>query len=161
MLLITAVFFDFCRGKIPNALIVCGGVAAFVIQLYLGGIAGLFRAALGMLLPCLVLYGLFCIGAMGAGDVKLFGMIGAFLGTSGTILCIVIAFLVGAVFSLIKMCYNGNYMVRMQCLAKYVQEVIQSGRWKLYDSGAGMKNRIHFSLPILISVIVMYIGERM
>lgn len=159
LLLITAVYFDFCRGKIPNAIIVCGGVTAFSIQLYLGGIEGLFRGVLGMLLPCLLLYGLFCIGAMGAGDVKLFAVIGAFLGTAGTVLCLVIAFLVGAVFSLVKMCYNGNYMVRMQCLARYVQEVIQGGRWKLYDSGTGMKNRIHFSLPILISVIVVYIGE--
>ena len=79
-----AVFFDFYLGKIPNILVVCGGVLALLIQFYLGGIAGIFRAGLGMLLPCLLLYVLFSIGALGAGDLKLLAMVGAFLGTYRT-----------------------------------------------------------------------------
>lgn len=150
-------FYDFYWRKIPNILIACGGLLALLIQFYLGGIAGVFRAVLGMLLPCLVLYVLFSIGALGAGDIKLFAMIGAFLGTYRTILCMIIAFAVGAVISIGKMCHNGNYMVRMQCLARYMQDVIRTGKWKLYDSGEDMKNRIHFSLPILISAIVLWI----
>lgn len=152
-----AVFFDFYLGKIPNILVLCGGVLALLIQFYLGGIAGVFRAALGMLLPCLLLYVLFSIGALGAGDLKLLAMIGAFLGTYRTILCMIVAFVTGAVISLVKMCHNGNYMVRMQYLAKYVQDAIRAGKWKRYDSGEDMQNRIHFSLPILISMIVMWI----
>ena len=111
-----------------------------------------------MLLPCLLLYVLFSIGALGAGDLKLLAMVGAFLGTYRTILCMIIAFVAGAAISLAKMCHNGNYMVRMQCLAKYVQDAVRTGKWKRYDSGEDMKNRIHFSLPILISIIVMWIA---
>ena len=157
LLLAAAVFFDFTKGKIPNLLVIGGGVLALILQFYLGGIAGVFRAVLGMLLPCLVLYVLFSIGVLGAGDIKLLAMTGAFLGTYRTLLCMALAFIVGAVISLVKMCHNGNYVGRMQCFAAYVQEVIRSGKWKLYDSGESMKNRIHFSLPILIGAVILWI----
>ena len=74
-----AAFFDLKVRRIPNWLI---GVGAF-LGVVINGLAGtsqLFQSVAGFVVAIVVLLLPFALGWIGAGDVKLFGVIGALLG---------------------------------------------------------------------------------
>ncbi|UQZ81619.1 Type IV leader peptidase family protein [Paenibacillus konkukensis] len=79
-LLIAAFITDVRKRKIPNALTASGWLAGMAIHAAMSGTAGVRYALIGTAVgfaPMLVLY---LIRAVGAGDVKLFGAIGALTG---------------------------------------------------------------------------------
>lgn len=96
---------------------------------------------------------------MGAGDIKLFSVIGCYLSIKDMLICLVFAFLLGAFLSLIKMIIHKNLFSRMQYLAIYIQKSIHSSEVVLYHKGTPDKNSvIPFSIPILISVFLHWGG---
>lgn len=90
LLLIAAAWFDSRQRRIPNALVLTGALAALTLHTVLpagegfasqlpGGL-GLATSAAGLGLCLLLFFPLFALGFLGAGDVKLMAMVGAFLG---------------------------------------------------------------------------------
>ena len=100
----------------------------------------------------LLLYPLFRIGGIGAGDIKLLSAVGCFLTVKETVACLVLSFFAGAVLSLLKMAAERNFLRRMRYLLSYVHAVAGSGKWKRYGQEEGGK--IHFALPILLGVLL-------
>lgn len=158
VVLIAAMITDFYSDRIPNELCISGTLAGMMYQFWKQGLDGIIQSFVGILLPVVILFLLFRIGALGAGDVKLFAVTGAFLGIRGVIDCLGLAFLVGAVLALMKMCYYGNYLTRMQYFAGYVVKTLQSGVITRYEHASEPGGRIRFSLPILMSVFLYWIG---
>src|SRR5262245_23535685 len=89
-LLAWAVASDVRSRRIPNKLVVAGLLAGLALQATVTPGAGLFsepfgalgllKASAGMALGLVLLLPMYALGAMGAGDVKLMAMLGAFLG---------------------------------------------------------------------------------
>ena len=76
-LLAAAAFYDTKQKRIPNSIILSGwGMALFVNFRQSGG-GGIFFSILAAAVTIVVLFPLFCIHAMGAGDIKLLSVIGA------------------------------------------------------------------------------------
>lgn len=107
----------------------------------------------------LLLYPLFKIGALGAGDVKLFVMIGCFYAVRDMAYILAGAFVIGAAFSVCKLIAERNGRERFRYFFSYLYEVLRSGQLKLYgeerkqDDHAYCKNKIHFAVPVLFSVV--------
>lgn len=80
-LMLIAVISDLRTRRIPNVLIVAGLGMAFLYHGYTGGWQGLFFSLKGFGLGMALLILPFIAGGMGAGDVKLLGMIGAVKGS--------------------------------------------------------------------------------
>ena len=110
-LLGTAVWHDIRSRRIPNAIVFAGALAGLALHLLLPAGAGLFAAPMGSLgwasslgglaLGLLVLMPMYALRLMGAGDVKLLAMVGAFVG-AGAILPITVAiFAAGGVLALL------------------------------------------------------------
>lgn len=113
-LLVTASISDYLFYKIPNWL-TAGGIvfgliynAVFPFSLQHGFLWALGGCAIGfaIMLPCYVLR------IMGAGDVKLMAMVGAFLGVSDTLHAILYTFIVGGISALAFSLFNRT-LVRM------------------------------------------------
>ena len=96
MILIAAVYTDYRQNRIPNWIIVFGLISGCFISYMYGGIGMLLEGLLGMVLPIVLLYPVFVIGGMGAGDLKLFAVVGSYLGIKGITISFVSAFVVGA-----------------------------------------------------------------
>ena len=77
-----AVFTDWREHKIYNKLLVPAFFTALLLHTFQGGISGLTSSLLGVALGFALLLLPYFMGGMGAGDVKLLAVIGAFGGVS-------------------------------------------------------------------------------
>lgn len=80
ILIAAALWFDLRYMRIPNMLTVAGAVSAMLYFSFVSGVEGVVSAIAGLaagLLPMLVLY---LLKGIGAGDVKLFAALGAWIG---------------------------------------------------------------------------------
>ena len=100
-ILTVAALWDSFYSRIPNGLIAAGYCMAFC-HVLMQDAACLCDRFLGMLLPYLMGMVFFAIGSLGAGDVKLLSVAGAFLGVKEILHCIGGAIVVGAVIGGLK-----------------------------------------------------------
>lgn len=153
-------------------MILFGVISGFIISFIHGGLGMLLEGLLGIVLPVVLLYPVFMIGGMGAGDLKLFAVAGSYLGIKGITFSFVFAFLIGAAISLVKMLFFHNFKERFYYFFSYTADLFLKGKWKLYETSEGQalmenegdeksfnfpKYKIHFALPIFLGVAI-YIG---
>ena len=149
---------DLQSGKIPNGLIVTGLSCALVYQCMEYGIAGALIFLGGCLLPVFLLGILFYFRMIGAGDIKLFCMIGGYIGPEDCLNCMSLSILFGGIISLIIMIRNKNLGRRLSYLGMYISEYTEQKKWKSYMVDVDAKARFCFSVPVMLSVI-SYIGN--
>lgn len=95
-LLAVAAVADLATRRIPNWLTVTGWVVAMLSAFVVGGWDGALAGLLGTLVGLALTLPGFAIGFTGAGDVKLFGMLGAFVGGSDVAWTFAATVLIGA-----------------------------------------------------------------
>ncbi|MEN6328546.1 MAG: prepilin peptidase [Syntrophomonas sp.] len=96
-----AVVYDVRSRRIPNWIVFSGMVFALLYHLYLGGCSGLFYSLKGLLVGIALLILPFAMGGMGAGDVKLLGMVGALKGSIFVFNCFIAMALWGGIIAII------------------------------------------------------------
>jgi prepilin peptidase CpaA len=111
VLLTAAAWSDFKHHRIPNSIVFFGLVAGIVLNGLLAhghgfsnrydpGAGGFSFALIGIGLGLACLLPFYLLRAMGAGDVKLMAMVGAFLGPSDVLGAVVFTFLAGGAMAL-------------------------------------------------------------
>ena len=157
-LLLLAAFADLKTDRIPNGFVALGIVIGVLGSLWHD--ADIRQTVVSMLLAFLLLYPLFKIGAMGAGDVKVFMMIGSFVKVKELLVILMLSFVIGALCSLLKLLSEHNGRERMYYFLSYILEVARTRQWKLYgehtvqDYEQYRRNKIHFTIPVLFSVVL-------
>ena len=96
-----AVFTDWREHKIYNKLLVPAFFIALLLHTFQGGYSELTRSLLGAAIGFALLLLPYLMGGMGAGDVKLLTVIGAFGGTSFVITSFLYGALIGGLISVI------------------------------------------------------------
>ncbi len=131
-LLCWAAYTDMVRTKVSNRLILLGLFIGLVFRIFGEGKTGILIYALHISIPVVVLYLLFQLHALGAGDIKLFSVIGAFVTTEQLVEIIVWAFVVGASCGALKLLY----------------------KYHILRGVNGKITQIHFSPAILIAYLI-------
>jgi prepilin peptidase CpaA len=98
LVLMIAVWHDVRTRRIPNRLILAGAGAAFLVHALLP--SGLLFSLAGCVLGLLLLLPFYAMRALGAGDVKLMAVVGAFLGPFGVMGATLLTMLAGGVLAL-------------------------------------------------------------
>ena len=123
-LLVTAAVIDWRTYRIPNWL-TFGGMAAGLMLSLLGSsapLSGLLWAFAGLCVGLLVLLPLYMFRVMGAGDVKLMAMVGAFLGMPDIFSALVFTLVTGGIAALVFALHHRA----MRRMAGNVADVVQS-----------------------------------
>lgn len=112
-LLIAGAWSDYGTRRIPNPLVFCGALAGLaynglVPPAFTPPLESLLLAAGGMACGLALLLPFYLLRAMGAGDVKLMGMCGAFLGFPAIFPAVLGTFLAGGVLSLCYLALTGK-----------------------------------------------------
>lgn len=113
LLLFAAAWHDVRTYRIPNKLVFGGTIIAVVFNAAappdMGGLGALASLA-GLVVGLIALLPLYLLRAMGAGDVKLMAMTGAFLGIEGAAGALMCVLLSGGVLALGVALYQGNLL---------------------------------------------------
>lgn len=155
-MLLLATLADLKSDRIPNGFVMFGIVIGVLCSLWHD--SDIRHTVISMLLAFLLLYPLFKIGALGAGDVKVFMMIGSFVRVKELLWVLITSFVIGALCSLIKLLSEHNGRERLYYFMSYVSEVVKTRQWKIYgehmaqDYEQYRRNKIHFTIPVLFSV---------
>lgn len=96
-----AVAYDVRSRRIPNWIVFSGMVFALLYHIYMGGCSGLLYSIKGLLVGTALLILPFAMGGMGAGDVKLMGMVGALKGSIFAFNCFIAMALWGGIIAII------------------------------------------------------------
>lgn len=96
--LLAATLSDVVSHRIPNVLLLPALLVAAALGITATGGYGLLMCLAGLCVGLTMLMPLYALGAMGAGDVKLLGVAGAFLGPAGALFAGLATFIAGAVF---------------------------------------------------------------
>lgn len=153
-LVIMAIIQDFKAMRISNRLILLGMGIALMRRILCEGIMGVFTGCILISIPVILLYLLFLAGVLGAGDIKLFSLIGGFVNFKVLIWCMVYSFLWAAVFSLMKMLYYGIFVAGMKMAMNYLRALME-GKVHAYVA-MGDKYKIHFSVAILLGLFTAH-----
>ncbi len=94
--LIAAVSCDVSDHRIPNMITLFAAAVGVSSHLYLGGLQGASLSLGGFALGMIFLLPFYLLGGMGAGDVKMMGAIGAFVGPHAALLAVGVALICGA-----------------------------------------------------------------
>ena len=97
---------DFGNEKISNRLIVSGLFWGLAFRLLGEGSAALVHFLVNISIPVILLFLLLQMCAVGAGDIKLFSVVGGFLTTKQLLYVMFAAFAAGAAIGLIKLVYR-------------------------------------------------------
>ena len=159
LILLAAVYWDYRKGVIPNRLIILGFVLGLLRLIIQKEIYGLILHLPGIMVPILLFYPIFKIGGLGGGDIKLFSLLGIYLSFWQLIYSILLTFIIGAFFSLLKMVLNHNFNQRISYLFSYIQQIIKSGTIHYYYPKTEQeklikKTKIRLAGPILLAVVI-------
>lgn len=155
-----ALVYDLATRRIPNWLVLVGLVSgagwswlaasAVGAPLPNGSEAGLAKSLLGAVTGLAVMLPLYFLHAMGAGDAKLMGAIGSFLGPMQVLGAVLLIFVAGGLLSLIAALGTGS-LPRVLNNLRLIGSVALSGR----ASGASLRDvqttrRLPYALAIAI-----------
>lgn len=103
-----AVFFDLRERRIPNLLIAAGLAGAMLLAALNGGSAALGSAMGAMAVAMMAFIPFFALGLIGAGDVKLAGVVGSLVGFDALFPVLLYILIAGGIFGLFAVAASGN-----------------------------------------------------
>ncbi len=159
LFLAIACIFDYLRHRVPNELVVILFLTGIGLRLTEGSLLEAFLFPPAAVSIMILLYPLYKIGCIGAGDVKLLGICAGYLPFQKIFSFLFVSLLITAIFSLIKLIVKHHTKERFYYLAGYMTQVLRSGKWHLYFEDKKMQKSagICLSGPIFLSVI-LYMG---
>lgn len=106
VLVVAATVVDIRAHRIPNWLVGTGVVIAVVYHVFSPFGQGATFTLAGLIVGMATLMPLYVLRTMGAGDVKLMGMIGAFVGTAAVVNVVLATMVAGGIFALVAAVYK-------------------------------------------------------
>lgn len=156
MLLSAVCLTDYRSGRIPNILTLAVFLYGLGYRYWDAGGRGAGSFLGGSFLVLLILYPLFKIGTVGAGDVKLCAATAGYLSGQTVVWFLLFSLLTAAGISLIKILREQCGRERFGYFCAYLAEVCRTGRWRLYfdDRKAMRKAGVCLSGPVLFSLLL-------
>ena len=134
---------------------------AIIVGLVYGLICSKFLDSLyGMLIP-LVLFPLYALKMLGAGDVKALCAIGAVVGFKLSIMTMLLTFVSGGIIAVIFIICNKNFKERFKYLFTYLKMCFFSKQILKYDFGGGQRSYFRFSYAITAGTILAIVNNHL
>jgi len=141
---------DLRERKIRNWVTLPAAAAGVLVNVCEHGPDGLLMALEGWLAPVLLLSVLFCINVMGAGDIKLFGAIGAIMGLPFVMYSFVFSVYAGGLVAVVILFRRKEFCTRMKYLFNYCKFALFFRGLPAYCSQGDTTAKFPFS-PAIVS----------
>jgi prepilin peptidase CpaA len=127
---VTLIFVALCMAwdvrtlRVPNVLTFPAIVMGLVLNAWLFGVEGLRASALGCTIAIGLLFAPFALGGVGGGDVKMMGAVGAFLGPTLVLACLVVGLALGGVFAVLQLAGRARLREKLVATAFMVRNAV-------------------------------------
>lgn len=157
--LLIASFVDIFCYRIPNLWIGIGMTAGLVLMTKEGGLPMLIQALAQMIVIFIAFYPFYLMHGLGAGDVKLFMMLGCYLKGKTCFFCLLVSMVLAGVWAVSKMVLHRESRQRLVYLGRYCRKVMMTGAFDDYAADKeNPKSVMRLSIPVLCSVLLLYQG---
>ncbi|MCR4437124.1 MAG: A24 family peptidase [Clostridiales bacterium] len=156
LLLAAAAKSDCKTYKIKNSITLSFMLVGAATNIYAYGIEGLKLSLLGWGLPVALLFILYALRMLGAGDIKLFGAIGAIMGYKFAFYSIAYSFVCGGVMGVILLVIRHNAGKRFHSLLTYVKSsflMLKPMSYSEFGDKTG-GDKFHFSFAVLAGTLI-------
>lgn len=148
------IYFDVRYRRIPNVLVLATLLAGLAINTGFGGLQGTMTSALGVGLAFAPMFLMHIFGAMGAGDVKLFGAIGAVLGVGLVPITFVVVVMVGAVLAVYSMIRAGTVFSTLHGVMRIFVGVLPGWEMPRFAMPADRRHTIPYGVAIMLGSVI-------
>ena len=153
-LLVLAAVEDVRSGKVSNRLIATGLMTGVFVQIYERRVCGVYYFLGNISIPVILLYLLFQMRVLGAGDIKLFSMLGSLLTFQELCRCLIYTFFVAGAGSILFLAADKRRWQRLQYAVWYLLLFLHSGKIKRYEPPYKSEQfSFAFSVPVLAGTI--------
>ncbi|WP_343210211.1 A24 family peptidase [Anaerolentibacter hominis] len=152
---------DVRKYRIHNGWIGIGLSLGLLFRIWEAGWRGSLFWLAGAVVPVVLLFLLFTIHAVGAGDLKLFSVIGGFYGGSAVISIMLPVFAAGGLMSIIHLIRRRDLRSYLRYLKIYSFNTFLNRKWKPYEINRRDRSAvIPFSAAIAAGTIYWIIFQR-
>ncbi len=149
-----AVLSDLKQMRIPNQMLYAFWVLGLCYRIACEGGKGILSFLAGAVVPICLLLFLFVFRMLGPGDIKLLSALGGVMGPGIILQCIIWSFLTGAILSAAILLATGSLSERLRYFTDYFLNLYYSKKRKAYYRKGNRYENIHFTIPILFSVLL-------
>ena len=153
-LAIFVIYFDVRYRRIPNMLVLATLVAGISINIAFSGVAGMVTSLEGFALAFFPMLLMHIFGAMGAGDVKLFGAVGAVLGVSQVPLAFVVVVMLGAVLAIYTMLRAGTVFSTLHGVLRIFVGILPGWEMPRFKIAPDRKHTIPYGVAIMLGSLI-------
>ena len=160
-LAIFVIYYDVRYRRIPNFLVLATLLAGFSINAAFGGWQGMLSSLEGFALAFFPMLLMHIFGALGAGDVKLFGAVGAVLGVGLVPLAFVVVVMLGAVLAVYTMLRAGRVLTTLHGVLRIFVGFLPGWEMPRFAMSPDRKHTIPYGVAIMLgSLIVVAVFQR-
>jgi prepilin peptidase CpaA len=152
---------DVRSNKIPNIVTIPFAISAVALHTFNNGLDGFSFSTAGMATGIALLVILYIMGGMGAGDVKLMGAVGSFLGAKATLAAFLFIALAGGVYSLAiilvrRDVFKGFFSEKLLILSS----MVLLGQYVPIETGnTRQKPRLKYGVAIAVGTITYLLAK--
>src|SRR5215216_6330691 len=147
-------YYDVRYRRIPNVLVLSLLIGGLTINISFGGFSGGLASLEGLGLAFLPMFLIHLFGAMGAGDVKLFGAVGAVIGVSLVPLTFVIVVMLGAALAIYTMMRSGTVFSTLHGVLRIFVGIMPGWEMPRFAIPPDRKHTIPYGVAIMLGSLL-------
>jgi prepilin peptidase CpaA len=151
---VAVIYYDVRYRRIPNLLVLTTLVLGLVINATFQGWNGLLAALAGMAVAFAPMLLLHVFGAMGAGDVKLAGAIGAVIGVKLVPSTLVLIVMLGAVLAIYSMMRSRSVFSTLHGVLRIFVGILPGWEMPRFSVPADRRHTIPYGVAIMLGSLI-------
>lgn len=150
----SVIYQDVKYRRIPNLLVLSALVAGVGINIYFGGWQGLTSSLLGFGLGFVPMLLLHIFGAMGAGDVKLSGAVGAILGVGLMPTTLILVAIIGGLLAIYMTLRAGTMLSTMHGVLRIFVGMLPGWEMPRFAMARDRRHTIPYGVAIMVGSLI-------
>lgn len=147
-------YYDVRYRRIPNLFVLATLCSGLVLNAYFGGLNGLLMSVAGCALALGLMLVLHVLGAMGAGDVKLFAAIGSVLGLHLVLPTFLVVALTGGALAVVSMVRAGSVRTTLFNVARIFVGLLPGWEMPRFSVPADRRHTIPYGVAITLGSLI-------
>ena len=148
------IYFDVRYRRIPNILVLATLIAGLAFNTSTGGFHGALSSLEGFGLAFIPMILMHLFGAMGAGDVKLFGAVGAVLGVGMVPMTFVVVVMLGAALAVYSMLRSGTVFSTLHGVLRIFVGILPGWEMPRFVMPSDRRHTIPYGVAIMLGSVL-------